>query len=54
MKLRIQDSCDTVEIQVSCIDQNIFFTIAMILVLTAAVLMKEDLTTDLSAPCPSS
>ena len=47
MKLRIQDSCDTVEIQVACIDQNIFFTIAMILVLTAAVLMKEDLTTDL-------
>lgn len=35
MKLGIQDSCDTVEIQVSCVDQNIFFTIAMISVFTA-------------------
>ena len=47
MKLGIQDSCNAVEIQVSCVDQNIFSAIAMISVFTATVLMKKDLTTDL-------
>lgn len=51
---RVQCTGDTVLIEVTTVEQDVFLTISCIFFLAAAVFVKEYLSADFSAPCPSS